>query len=788
MRNKDKRKKIISLLCLLLFSALLLTGCVSFGFLGGNGTVKPVTVNVVLAKARGVRVVGDNPIAVKLGESAVFTVQIEDGVEVDSLSHGELTYVETIKVWETPAEEEEETTEEETTADPNEQGGDVPNEDVAMHGVASLSAVDNAENKEGDEAPEGGIPTIGATEAPQVEVTLHVYTLTLNAVWFPTTVKMDTHRKHLCEVQFASANEEFGTIESTLENGTYWSETEVTLTATPKKGYLFVGFSLNAHTAYGGEIISSENPYTFTLDTKGTYYANFIEEWIDPAATVTVPKDKWVLIYHTNGGVLNESGDEGMKTVQFSSKYYHCPNTLANRDYFSREGYVLIGYNTEKDGTGTYYAPGWNVIMPERGAISLYCMWMKEASPDDFEYTTDVTGRATITRYKGDDETVVIPLAFGKRKVGTIKENAFANNKKVKTVVIHQNVTTIENNAFANCTALSTLYLSDTVSSMKDEAFSGCTALSTVNLMAVYSPNYPSGRNGTYAIKFEWLMTAPGNKIVITSGSNSAYGINSPEMEKQLKAAGYDYSVVNYGTNASTPANFYIEVVSNFIKEGDILIHEGEYNNYQWGYNEINNTLWQIFEGAFDAFSLVDIRHYTKFFTSFAAFNAGRNQKTTFTYETYTSDTVNSYGDYSKNKTGYTSDYKKSVDECIANGSKGSTTIKSTINAINNAAYLAEINRVFDLVTANGGDVLISFPAINKICLNLDSQTENGTLQKQLEQLVDTKINGTRISRVATYIMDTQYFYNSHYHLGSEGAIVRTTNLVKDLVNYLKKK
>ena len=786
MKKNNHFKKSISLLCLLLFSAVLLTGCVSFGFLGGNGTVKPITVNVVLAKANGVRVVGDNPIAVKLGESAVFTVQIEDGVAVDSLSHGELTYVETVKVWETPVETEEETTEEETTEDPNVQGGEEPNEDVVMNGVASLSAVENGETKESDEAPEGGIPTIGAIEE-QVEVTLHVYTLTLDAVWFPTTVKMDTHRRTLCEVKFASAKEESGTIESSLEDGAYWSETEVTLTATPKKGYLFVGFSRDAHTAFGGEIISSENPYTFKLEQGGVYYANFVEEWIDPALTVTVPKDKWVLIYHTNGGILTESGDEGMKTVNFSSKYYHCPNTLANQDFFSREGYVLIGYNTAADGSGTFYAPGWNVIMPERGAISLYCVWAEESAEEDFEYKTDVTGRLTITKYKGDDETVVVPLAFGKRKVGTIAAGAFSNNKTMKTVVLNKNIVIIEDSAFKSCKKLETIYMCDTITTMTDASFESCPELSTIKLMAVYSPNYPAGRNGTYAIKFERLITAPGKKIVITSGSNSAYGINSPLLEENLKKEGYNYSVVNYGTNASTPANFYIEVISNYMNEGDILIHEPEYNNYQWGYNEINNTLWQIFEGAFDAFSLVDIRHYTKFFTSFAAFNSGRSQKTNFTYETYTSDTVNSYGDYSKNKTGYTSDYKKTVQSCIDNGNKGSTNIKTATNAINNEAYLTELNRVFDIIAAKGGKVLLSFAAINKICLNLDSQKEGGTLQTQLESAVDAKVHATRISKVSTYIMDTIYFYNSHYHLGSEGAIVRTNNLTKDLVAYLKK-
>ena len=54
--------------------------------------------------------------------------------------------------------------------------------------------------------------------------------------------------------------------------------------------------------------------------------------------------------------------------------------------------------------------------------------------------------------------------------------------------------------------------------------------------------------------------------------------------------------------------DFLISGKTHTANEGDILVLAPEINKFQFGYSEINTTLWQIFEGAYDAFSCVDIR------------------------------------------------------------------------------------------------------------------------------------------------------------------------------------
>lgn len=54
-------------------------------------------------------------------------------------------------------------------------------------------------------------------------------------------------------------------------SGSYSSGSTCTLTATASSGYKFIGWS----TSVGGSILSSSNPYSFTVNGAATYYANF---------------------------------------------------------------------------------------------------------------------------------------------------------------------------------------------------------------------------------------------------------------------------------------------------------------------------------------------------------------------------------------------------------------------------------------------------------------------------------------------------------------------------------
>lgn len=74
-----------------------------------------------------------------------------------------------------------------------------------------------------------------------------------------------------------------------------------------------------------------------------------------------------------------------------------------------------------------------------------------------FDYMPDDDGNATITGYKGNAWTLIIPKTLDGHKVVAIGENAFANSQSkayLKTVVIPEGVTSIASGAFSGCLVL----------------------------------------------------------------------------------------------------------------------------------------------------------------------------------------------------------------------------------------------------------------------------------------------------------------------------------------------
>lgn len=110
-----------------------------------------------------------------------------------------------------------------------------------------------------------------------------------------------------------------------------------------------------------------------------------------------------------------------------------------------------------------------------------------EESPlSDFEYSIKSyynEKHAVISSYVGDETKVVIPQYINGAVVHDIKDSAFADNTKIKEVIIPNGVETIASNAFSNCKNLESVVIPYTVRSIGKNAFSK-TALKFVGIPA----------------------------------------------------------------------------------------------------------------------------------------------------------------------------------------------------------------------------------------------------------------------------------------------------------------
>ena len=97
----------------------------------------------------------------------------------------------------------------------------------------------------------------------------------------------------------------------------------------------------------------------------------------------------------------------------------------------------------------------------------------------DFEYSILADGTAEITRYSGDVSEPLILSEIDGVRITSIGDNAFENNKSMKTLIIPDNITAIGAWAFRNCTGLTSLSLPDSIVSIGSAAFYGCESLTS---------------------------------------------------------------------------------------------------------------------------------------------------------------------------------------------------------------------------------------------------------------------------------------------------------------------
>lgn len=134
---------------------------------------------------------------------------------------------------------------------------------------------------------------------------------------------------------------------------------------------------------------------------------------------------------------------------------------------------------------------------------------LKKTDKKYFTYSKLNETEIAITGYDANGPVdVVIPQTIDKYNVVLVRENAFSNNKKIKSIALPGTIDYISSESFANCTSLEKIILDEGVDSIGAMAFSGCTSLTQII--------FPDSLSTIYAGAFENCTTL--KKIV--SGNN----------------------------------------------------------------------------------------------------------------------------------------------------------------------------------------------------------------------------------------------------------------------------
>ncbi len=483
-----------------------------------------------------------------------------------------------------------------------------------------------------------------------------------------------------------------------------------------------------------------------------------------PEAEIEPVENGWRLVYHAGGGQFAGQVGETL-TVDIVDSYYLCPNVLLADGTLSRDGYTLLGFTADEAGEGHLYTPGANVVMPARGVIELWPVWAAWTPAEQFT-VLDKDGELAIAGYTGTGDTLVIPGEIGGKAVTRIERGAISG--AFETLIFHPNLKRVNPGAIEQCPNFKTLYFYDTVTAINDRAFANCPEFSTLHLCAAMAPRYANHRHGTYAKKYERLITAEGPRLAVVSGSSTVYGLDSATLEKALDGR---YAVVNYGTHYASSVCFYLEMIAAHVREGDLVIQAPETRVSQFGGNQFEFNLWQMQEGVPEVFACVDIRRYTNVFASFSEYNLTRSKLKPLTYEDY-ADCVNDYGDYFTYKKAKGDDYVKSPG--VVNFDSGNLT----------EANAARLNEIAALIEARGGQLLLSFAPSNRNALTGKSvqASYRGAFVARMDELLDYP----RITDPERMLLPGGWFFDSDYHLSTERAVTRAEMLGEDVEAYLK--
>lgn len=478
--------------------------------------------------------------------------------------------------------------------------------------------------------------------------------------------------------------------------------------------------------------------------------------------------------YNLNGGDYEGKSE---LTYNYTLTEHLRPNTW-NGQGIKKDGYTLIGWNTQSDGNGEHIGLGSRVTVGDRENITLYAEWVKWLPEEDFLYRTHPDGTAAVTGYRGDgnEEMFVIPAEIDGYAINEIAGSLTTNipcGKIISPVlVLPDTITSISGGAFTN-SAFREIYFFDNIEFIADNSFPY--NITTYHINAALAPKYQAVNNSTYYADCVDRLITTGDKkrIIFFAGCSTAYGINSPMVQA---AAGEDYAVCNLGVNGDINGAFQMEVILHYISEGDILVHTPEVMSAPQLMSSfyLDGRAFIMCEGNYDLLSIPDFSESDLIFRAYMHYVTIRNNEQECSYTDGRSEDFNIYGDYIYPRP-YVEENESERDVSCSANAYNFTPEMLTEDGIE------KLTSYYDDAVAKGAKVCISYsPTNGSSQTDVPVEEAAEAFDKRFRTLLSS-FGYSLISDYRDYIFEGRYFYDSDYHLNELGAILRTGQLLEDL-------
>ncbi|MBQ8879726.1 MAG: leucine-rich repeat protein [Clostridia bacterium] len=421
-----------------------------------------------------------------------------------------------------------------------------------------------------------------------------------------------------------------------------------------------------------------------------------------------------------------------------------------------------------------------------------------------------------ITSYTGDDTTVTIPETIEGKRVTAIASGAFTN-KKVETLVLSRFILKIEDGAFVGCSSLSTLYYPDSVYYISNGVFDKATYSGFHHLYvnATMAPRYAASAEGAFAIKLMRIMANPDKpRVIVIAGSSTYLGLSTEYFEKLMDG---EVTAVNFGTTRTTHCYVYLEAMGAFTDEDDYILYAPENSIYTMGEPYLYWKSLRDFECMYNLYRHIDIANYENVFGAFAEFNAGTSKDVVYdkmngrytisakVYEQIVNDkTTDHNGEYINSKmAGYCNDVNYSDFYQITLNNRVNSRYEGKLDSslggvdwrtseawcdLNDPKFVRNMNAAITSAQSSGAKVYFAFCPMDASKVIPEAQADSAAWFDAFEKLIeDTYVFDGVLGEVENYVYDHKYFFNNAFHPNDYGKVYRTYALYKDLCGVMGK-
>ena len=288
----------------------------------------------------------------------------------------------------------------------------------------------------------------------------------------------------------------------------------------------------------------------------------------------------------------------------------------------------------------------------------------------------------------------------------------------------------------------------------------------TIGINAFILPSvYEDTFLGEMKEKIKLLKETDGKRIVLIGGSSVPFGVKSSLIEENIA----NYKVINFGMYASLGSNVMLDFAKARINQDDIVIFMPEQNVQTLSMYYNGKALWQALDGDFSSFWLLNHDTRQRMYGDLYSFS---QEKFKFTFQNkldlgdtiYQKSSFEKHGDIKEGLANYNIMYDQ-VDP----------TMNITFDENFDENFLSYVNDFASYVRTKGAHMYYRFAPMNQKAIEDES-----TLDHYYEVLQD-KLELDILGNPHDAILDSEWFYDTNFHLNDAGRIMNTKQLIKDI-------